>query len=329
MKEQEIFIHRFAANIRKLLSDAVKTSYDLFKIIVPISILTKLLSEAGVIDYLGFALSPVMQLVGLPGSMGLVWATSMLTNLYGGMVVFASLAPEAHLTIAQVTVLTTMMLVAHSLPVELRIVQKAGARFRFMIFLRIVGALTLGWLLHQIYTLRGALQTPNRLLWNPSPQDSSWLAWAQGEVRNFLSIFLIIFVLLFIMKVLKRFGVISLLTKLLDPILSALGMSRAAAPVTIIGLTLGLSYGGGLIIQEVQSGNTLKYDIFSSLALMSLSHSLIEDTLVMMVLGGDLSGILWGRLLFSFLVVFLLGKLLRKIPEKVFDRYFFRTSFCN
>ncbi|WP_457572240.1 nucleoside recognition domain-containing protein [Desulfovulcanus sp.] len=65
MKEQEIFIHRFAANIRKLLSDAVKTSYDLFKIIVPISILTKLLSEAGVIDYLGFALSPVMELVGV------------------------------------------------------------------------------------------------------------------------------------------------------------------------------------------------------------------------------------------------------------------------
>jgi len=326
---QEIFIHQLAKSIKELLSDAVKTSYDLFKIIVPISILTKLLTDAGITDYLGFALSPVMELVGLPGSMGLVWATSMLTNLYGGMVVFASLAPQAHLTVAQVTVLTTMMLVAHALPVELSIVQKAGVRFRFIAFLRIAGALTLGWLLHHVYTLKGYLQTPNRLLWNPPPQDPSWLAWAQGEIKNYLSIFLIILTLLFIMKLLKKLGVTMLLTKLLEPVLTALGMSKAAAPITIIGLTLGLSYGGGLIIREVQSGNSLKYDIVSSLALMSLSHSLIEDTLVMMVLGGDLSGILWGRLFFSLLVVFLLGKLLRRIPEKTFDRYLFRASFCN
>ncbi len=78
--------------------------------------------------------------------MGLVWATAMVTNLYGGIVVFASLAPEAHLTVAQITVLTTMMLVAHALPVELRIAQKAGSRLHAMAFLRIAGALTLGWL---------------------------------------------------------------------------------------------------------------------------------------------------------------------------------------
>jgi hypothetical protein len=93
--------------------EALKTSYDLFKIIIPISILTKLLTDAGVTHYLGLALSPVMEVVGLPGSMGLVWATTLVTNIYGGIVVFASLAPEANLTIAQVTVLTTMMLIAH------------------------------------------------------------------------------------------------------------------------------------------------------------------------------------------------------------------------
>ncbi len=31
--------------------------------------------------------SPVMELIGLPGSMEFVWATAMLTNLYGVMIV--------------------------------------------------------------------------------------------------------------------------------------------------------------------------------------------------------------------------------------------------
>ena len=42
---------------------------------------------------LGEALSPIMRVVGLPGSMGLVWATGMLVNMYAAIVVFASLAP--------------------------------------------------------------------------------------------------------------------------------------------------------------------------------------------------------------------------------------------
>ncbi|HKL25064.1 MAG TPA: nucleoside recognition domain-containing protein, partial [Desulfuromonadales bacterium] len=105
---------------RKVLKDAVATSLPLYKIIIPISLVTKLLTEFGLTERLGAGLAPVMEVVGLPGSMGLVWATAMVTNLYGGMVVFASLAPDAALSVAQVTVLTTMMLVAHALPVELR-----------------------------------------------------------------------------------------------------------------------------------------------------------------------------------------------------------------
>ena len=99
---------------------AARGSVLLFRIVVPISIATRLLDQLGLIHYLGDALAPVMGLLGLPGSMGLVWGTGMVTNLYGGMVVFASLAPGAGLSAAQVTVLATVMLVAHSLPVELQ-----------------------------------------------------------------------------------------------------------------------------------------------------------------------------------------------------------------
>jgi len=315
--------------LKELLRDALQTSGMLFKIIVPISIATRFLLQWGVVDQIGVLLGPVMELVGLPGPIGLVWATAMATNLYGGMVVFASIAPGLELTVAQATVLTTMMLVAHALPVELRIAQKAGTRFRAMLLLRVGGALTLGWLLNTIYQLTGTLQQPNRALWNPPPVDPSWSGWLLAETRNMFSIFLIILVLMALLKLLKAVGITDLMTKLLEPVLKLLGMGREAAPLTIIGMTLGIGYGGALLIREAQSGALSKRDVFASFAMLGLCHSLFEDTLVMLLLGGHVSGVLWGRLLFSLLITFLLGLLITRLPQSVFERYLVRTTITD
>jgi len=118
--------------------------------------------------------------------------------------------------------------------------------------------------------------------------------------------------------------VMDLLARLMEPGLRLLGMSRDAAPVTVIGMTLGLTYGGGIIIQEARSGILGKRDVFFSLALMGLTHSLIEDTIVMMMLGGRLSGVLVWRTAFSLLAIFLLVRLLGHLSDKAFEKYFCR-----
>ena len=317
-------IKPFFQAVGELFRNALRTSLMLFKIIIPISIATRFLQQWGVVDQLGILLGPVMELVGLPGQMGLVWATAMVTNIYGGMVVFASLAPDLELTVAQVTVLGTMVLVAHALPVELRIAQKAGTRFRATALIRVFGALLLGWILHLSYQLTGTLQQANQALWSPPAVDPTWSAWIQAELRTMLIIFLIILTLMAVLSIMKTIGITSIMTRLLEPLLKLLGMSRDAAPVTIIGMTLGLSYGGGLIIQEAQSGRLSKRDLFASVTLMGLCHSIIEDTLLVMILGAHLSGIFWGRLVFSLLVVFLLVRLINRIPEHLFERYLVR-----
>ena len=121
---------------RQLLAETVQISLTLFRIMIPIIIAVKILQEFGAIAAVGKVLSPVMRIVGLPGSMGLVWATAILSNIYTGIIVFVSVSANESLTVAQTTVLATMMLVAHNLPIELRIAQKAGARLRFMGLLR-------------------------------------------------------------------------------------------------------------------------------------------------------------------------------------------------
>ena len=310
--------------LRELLGNALRTSLMLFKIIVPISIVTRIMLQLNVVDYFGVILGPIMELVGLPGQMGLVWATAMIVNIYAGMVVFASLAPGIELTVAQVSVLGTMILLAHSMPVETLIARKAGIRLRVTALIRLSGALLLGWILHVSYSLTGTLQQTNRALWNPTAVDPTWIAWLAAELRNMAMIFLIILTLMALLMVMKKLKISDLLTRVLTPVLKMLGMSSDAAPVTIIGMTLGLSYGGALIIREAQSGKMSKHDLFISVTLMGLCHSIFEDTLLVLVLGAHLSGIFWGRLIFSFLAIYLLVKLIRRLPDNIFDRYLMR-----
>lgn len=323
--EIQLFIIKVQQVIIQLIKTAVKTSSDLFKITIPISIATRLLNEFGATEYLGEFLSPVMELVGLPGSMGLVWAAAILTNLYAGLIVFASLAPDVHLTVAQFTVLTTIMLVAHALPVEVRIAQKAGPRFRIMFLLRISCALLIGFILNTVYSYGNFLQTEYIPVWNQTLQNPDWAQWTIRELKNLFYIFLIILTLLSLMKVLNYLKITDLLATILKPVLSIMGMSKDAAPITIIGMTMGLGYGGGLIIQEAQSGRMRKRDIFFSLSFMGLFHSIFEDTLLMIVMGGHASGVLWGRFLFALVVIFLMVRLFKNMSEKTFDRFFFRS----
>ena len=117
---------------------------------------------------------------------------------------------------------------------------------------------------------------------------------------------------------LKAIGFLSLLEWILKPVLPFFGMSHRAAPVTVVGMIVGIGYGGALIIRETTKGTMNRREVFNSLALMALSHGLIEDTLLMMALGASLNGILWGRLLFSLIVIYLLVRFIDFVhPERV------------
>ncbi len=58
--------------VKTILKEASLTTFELLKIMIPISILVKILSELGLIKIIGNALTPVMNLIGLPGDFGLV-----------------------------------------------------------------------------------------------------------------------------------------------------------------------------------------------------------------------------------------------------------------
>jgi hypothetical protein len=311
--------------LTQVFRDAVKVSLSLFRIMIPVVILVRILQTLGWIEPLAVPFKPLMALVGLPAEMGIVWVTAMVNNLYGAIVVFVSLIREVPVTTAQATILATMMLIAHTLPVELRIAQKSGPRLLFQGISRVGAALVLGGILHLVYTASGRLQGPAKVLFTSdeasAPALGSWLQWARAEAWNLFSIFLIVLALFFLMRLLKELKVIALMDRLLGPLLRFMGIGPKASAITVIGLTTGLAYGGGLIIHEARSGQVEKKDVFFSLTLMGLCHSLIEDTMLMVMIGADLSGILWARLVFAILAVALVVRVTRKLPEGFCDRF--------
>ncbi len=312
---------RPAAVLLDLARSALRVWWVLLKLMVPIMVAVKLASDFGAIPYIAAVFEPFMSLVGLPPELGIVWATACLATIYGAVAILPTILAPEQLTIAQMTVLGTMMLVAHSLPLEGRVCQRTGTSFLVQTVLRLVGALVFGAVLAAVYNGFGLLQEPARMAWLPQMStDAGWLAWAISAAEGLLAILAIIFVIMLGMRLLDAIGATRLLTRALEPLLRLMGMGPQAVPLTVIGVLLGLSYGSGLIIREVDRGTLPRRDVFLSISFMALCHSLIEDSIIIIAMGGHWSGVVLGRLVLTLMVMVVLARVVHALPERLFER---------
>ena len=308
----------------ELYRDIIAVSIPLFRLMIPTIIIVKALAEIGAIKLLGELLAPLMSVLDLPETMGLVWATTIITNIYGGLIVLYNLTDPGSFSTAQMTVLGSLMLMAHGLPIEGRIAQRTGVRMRSVILLRIGGGYLMAWLLHLWYSTADYLQTSARVFWQPQNQPDNFWHWTLGQIEGLIAIQLIIIVLMTLLKLSKMIGVERLIQATLRPLLKLIGIGKEATTITLIGVTLGLAFGGGLLIKEAQSGKVSKRDIFAAVTLLGFFHSVIEDTLLVMLIGAHLTGILWFRLAFAVLMTWLMVKVMDRSSEQFRQRHLVR-----
>ncbi|OWV28009.1 nucleoside recognition domain-containing protein [Halomonas campaniensis] len=302
-------IYHLSDGLYSVLKDALRVYMTLLKILIPALLIVKGLEWLGIVGGLGAVLAPLMSLLGLPEQLGVVWAAALFTNLYTAIAVFFQVAGDMPLSVEQVTVLGALMLVGHSIPVEGAVAKRAGAPWWATIVLRVGGALLFAWLLHCFYSTFGLLQAPVELIWQPSFSSEPTLSgWAVAQLETLALIFVIIFALIVLLKLLQKLGLERWIHLVLRPLLKLLGIGRSAANVTVIGFTLGLSYGAGLLIRDVQNGVLSKRDSTLALCFLGLCHSVIEDTLLILMLGADIAGILWARLLFAVIVTAIIAR---------------------
>ena len=218
-----------AAPLGRLFRDAFSSYVVLMRLMVPALIIVKALDMLGGTAILAGILAPIMGMVGLPAEIGIVWAAAMLTSLYTGLAVFADVSNDLPLTVAQVSVLGTMILVAHSLPVEGAVAKATGVPWPATLVIRIGGAFTIGALLNVFYTTTGTLQAPAVMLWRPEATDPSLFAWAVSQLRSLALIFVIIFALMALLQILRAVGIERLMHAMLAPLLRFIGIGEQAA----------------------------------------------------------------------------------------------------
>jgi len=289
--------------LKNSLTEIKVICIPLYKILIPFIFIIKILEEIGVIKIISNFFEPVVQLMGLPPELGIVWVTAIIINVYAGIVVFVNVVPTLDLTVAQITVLTLIILIAHNILVESSVSRAAGVSFFYAAFLRIGMAFIAGLILSRIYSNFGFLQEKFSLVLEQQAVHADYYSWIKGQIKNLIYIFVIICILVFSLNFLKAIGVEKLIRKLLERPLKIMGISPGAINIIIVGLTIGIQFGGGLLIKEAKSGAINKQSILLSLSLLNLVHAVIEDTILMTILGGHISGILFFRVIFSLIVV--------------------------
>lgn len=308
--------------MRAYVASRVKTSLQVFwqlvRIMVPVMVAVKVAADLGLVDALGPVLAPVMMLVDLPPEAGLVWIATLAIGVYGGLGALPLLADSA-LTAGQLSTICAMMLFAHALPVEQAIARKAGASFWFTALLRFGAAVLYGVAVAAICKATGWLSEPVdagllRRMASPSAGPIDWLI---SSALSLAATFVIIVALIVLLDLFEKTGITRRLTAAMMPLLRFSGLSRDMAPVTTVGVLLGLTYGGGLIIKEAQERNFEPKMRVLALCWISLSHSLIEDTGLMLAVGADIWVVLVGRIILTLLLMKLIALILDAAPTMV------------
>ncbi len=310
---------------KKLLQEIIDVTIPLYKILIPFIFIIKFLEEVGIVQIITKTFEPLVGLIGLPSELGIIWVTAIVVNIYAALILFVNLLPYLDVTVAQVTVLTVAILICHNLLIESAISKSAGVSFLFTSIYRFISAFIICFILNLIYSKLNYLNEPFTSSFTVElPQPGLWF-WLKDQTLYLFYIFIIIVVLITILEILKLIGVESFLKKILVPPLRFFGISESAMNIIIVGMTIGLQFGGGILIKEVNSGRIDKQSVFLSVLLINLVHAVIEDSLLMLAVGGHYSGVFFARIIFGLLISLLMLKIYKNF-NLFFERYVFNEK---
>lgn len=122
------------STIKQGFENGIKVTWELTKVVVPVYVLVTILKYTPVLPYISKYMAPVMCIVGLPGEASLALVLGYLVNIYAAIGAITPL----DLTAKQITIISVMLLLAHSLPMETAISKKTGVRVTGLVTLRLV-----------------------------------------------------------------------------------------------------------------------------------------------------------------------------------------------
>jgi hypothetical protein len=281
------------------LKPTIKVSLLMLKVFIPLSLITLLLRQLGVLDALAPYLSPFMSLIGLPGEAAITLLVGFTNSIYAALATTAAM----DLTARQITILGLVLGFAHSLFVETGILTNLRMATVKIALFRIVVGIVSGMILNAVMPeIGGALIRPGI-----SNQAFSWLGALLQIGFISVQIVVIIFTITFGYELASLWKGADRLKEKMGFVRTTVGISDHAVAPWIVGFFVGITYGAALLYQFNEKKQLNHKDACLITVFLCLAHAIIEDTLLFVVIGGSLWWILLPRVIMAVLVVRILA----------------------
>lgn len=291
-------LNRAISSIKEILPKTLKTCLWLIRITTIVTLGVLFLEYFNILPWISKALNPIFNLIGLPGEAALAYVSGYFVNVYSAIAVISTL----NLDIRSITILAVMILCSHNMITETAVLKKTGSSAIRMVVIRTAAAFILGFTLNLIMPevqqgLKIEIIEANLSLVQMLKE------WFFDTLYLIVLMSTLIFALSIIQRLLTEFGVIKWLSKIFSPVLAFFGLPPKTSFLWIVANTLGLAYGAAVMIDEAESGNVTKKEIDLLNHHIAISHSNLEDVLLLASVGAIIWWLLVARWVFAFVLV--------------------------
>lgn len=285
---------RLTSCVKTALPQGTKTAFWLLKLTIPVSLAVFLLDFFGILAVIAGWVAPLFSLIGLSGQASIVLITSFFTNIYSVIAVMTTLG----IGYREGTILAVMCLISHSLIVETAIQKRTGSTPWRMVASRLIASLIAAWALNLF--LPGEMTTGSEPVISQNKELIPALTdWTKAMLVTTLKIVVLVNLLLILQKILNEFGLINWILKPFTPLLRIMGLPSKTGFLWMVAYTLGLSYGGAIMISESEEGKLSPEDADLLNHHIAISHSQLEDPLLFVAIGYNMGILILPRIALS------------------------------
>lgn len=290
----------------------LKTTWTLGKVIFPVTLIVGILQHTPILQFIIKAIAPLMGIFGLSGEAAIPLVIGNFLNLYAGIGAILTL----DLTVKEVFILAIMLSFSHNLLVESTVAAKVGLKIWVILIVRLGLAIFSGFIINVVWN-GGQEQAQYGLVSKSEEAVTGFfpiiLDAVQRGLMGIVQLAIIVIPLMILVQYMKELGWLAVFSKWMAPFMKLLGMKENTATTMAAGLTIGLAYGAGVMIQAVKEDNVSKKDLTLAFIFLVACHAVVEDTLIFIPLGIPVWPLLVIRLVTAILLTIAVAFIWKRI----------------
>lgn len=284
---------------KQTLKTSLHSVMIILKLIIPIYIIADILYYYNTLSYVTFIIEPFTSLIGLPPETSLAIISGMFLNVYASV----AFAAPLDLSIHQWSILAVFVGICHALVVESVIMKKIGLSNLYSYSLRIIAGFVVAFITSHLPTSWFSATFSDDTFEKIEYSSISDLLYNSfvSSISLSIKVIILITLLIFIMDFIKT-------RKFM--LESKKNVSKGFS--LTVGIILGITYGAGILINEVKNGRISEEDIFYIGTFLMICHAIIEDTLLFVIFGADFMMVVIIRTVSAIAISYVLLKIFQR-----------------